>query len=87
MYPNRAENYCCTGGGGAMSMSEYAPRRLKSASIKAAQLKATGATHVVTSCHNCVDGLADLIRHYKLDMKVVQLVNLVADALVLEKPE
>ena len=30
MYPNRAENYCCTGGGGAMSMSEYTPRRLKS---------------------------------------------------------
>ncbi len=24
MYPNRSENYCCTGGGGAMSMSEYA---------------------------------------------------------------
>jgi CheY-like chemotaxis protein len=33
-----------------------------------------------------VDGLTDLIRHYKLDMKVVQLVNLVANALVVEKP-
>ena len=84
MYPNRAENYCCTGGGGAMSMSEYTPRRLKSAKIKADQLKATGAKYVVTSCHNCVDGLSDLIRHYKLDMKVTQIVNLVADALVLE---
>jgi len=82
MYPNRAENYCCTGGGGAMSMSEYAPRRLKSAKIKAEQLKATGAKIVVTSCHNCVDGLFDLIRHYKLDMQVRQLVNLVAHALV-----
>ena len=38
MYPNRTENYCCTGGGGAMSMSEYAPQRLKSAQIKADQL-------------------------------------------------
>ena len=85
MYPNRAENYCCTGGGGAMSMSEYAPRRLKSAKIKADQLKATGAKVVVTSCHNCVDGLTDLIKHYKLDMKVTQLVNLVADALVPEE--
>ena len=82
MYPNRAENYCCTGGGGAMSMSEYTPRRLKSAKIKADQLKATGAKIVVTSCHNCVDGLTDLIKHYKLDMKVTQLVNLVANALV-----
>ncbi|MFH1726506.1 MAG: response regulator [Elusimicrobiota bacterium] len=83
MYPNRAENYCCTGGGGAMSMSEYTPRRLKSAKIKADQLKATGANVVVTSCHNCVDGLNDLIRHYKLDMKVTQLVNLAATALVI----
>lgn len=84
MYPNRAENYCCTGGGGAMSMSEYTPRRLKSAKIKADQLTATGAEIVVTSCHNCVDGLSDLIKHYKLGMQVTQLVNLVANALVLE---
>jgi Fe-S oxidoreductase len=85
MYPNRAENYCCTGGGGAMSMSEYTPRRLKSAKIKADQLKATGAEIVVTSCHNCVDGLSDLIKHYKLGMQVTQLVNLVANALVIEE--
>lgn len=84
MYPNRAENYCCTGGGGAMSMSEYTPARLKSAKIKAEQLKATGAKIVVTSCHNCVDGLTDLIKHYKLGMEVTQLVNLVAEALVIE---
>ena len=83
MYPNRAENFCCTGGGGAMSMSEYTPQRLKSAKIKADQLKATGAKTVVTSCHNCVDGLSDVIRHYKLGMKVTQLVNLAANALLI----
>ncbi len=85
MYPNRSENYCCTGGGGAMSMSEYTPRRLKSAKIKADQLKATGAAAVVTSCHNCVDGLGDVIRHYELGMEVTQLVHLVANALVIEE--
>jgi Fe-S oxidoreductase len=85
MYPNRADNYCCTGGGGAMSMSEYRSERLKSAKVKADQLKATGADYVVTSCHNCVDGLADLIKHYKLDMKVTQLVTLTANALIDEK--
>lgn len=88
MYPNRAENYCCTGGGGAMSMSEYTPQRLKSGIVKADQLKATGATIVVTSCHNCVDGLTDVIKHYELGMEVTQLVNLVANALVItEKPK
>ena len=66
-----------------MSMSEYTPQRLKSAVIKADQLKATGAKTVVTSCHNCVDGLTDVIRHYKLGMKVTQLVNLTANALVI----
>ncbi len=85
MYPNRAENYCCTGGGGAMSMSEYTPRRLKSGIVKANQLKETGAEVVVTSCHNCVDGLTDVIRHYELDMEVTQLVTLVANAIVIEK--
>ena len=90
MYPNRAEGFCCTGGGGAMSMSEYTPRRLESAKIKADQIRATGAKVVVTSCHNCVDGLNDLIKHYELDCEVKQLVNLVANAMVLdevEKPE
>ena len=87
MYPNRAENFCCTGGGGAMSMSEYTPRRLKSAKIKADQLRATGAKIVVTSCHNCVDGLYDLIRFYKLDMQVKLLVNLVSSALVAPLPQ
>ena len=85
MTPNRAENYCCTGGGGAMSMSEYTPRRLRSAKVKADQIAATGAKVVVTSCHNCVDGLSDLIKHYKLGCEVKQLVDLVADALVIEE--
>ena len=85
MYPNRAENFCCTGGGGAMSMSEYTPARLKSGIIKANQLKETGAEVVVTSCHNCVDGLSDVIKHYELGMEVTQLVNLVANALVIEE--
>jgi Fe-S oxidoreductase len=86
MYPNRAENFCCTGGGGAMSMSEYTPRRLKSGKVKADQLRATGAKIVATSCHNCVDGLFDLIKHYKLDMEVKLLVNLVASALLAPEP-
>jgi Fe-S oxidoreductase/ActR/RegA family two-component response regulator len=85
MFPNRAENYCCSGGGGAMSMSEYTPLRLKAGKVKADQLKATGAKTVVTTCHNCVDALTDVIRHYKLGMKVAQMVNLVSSALVVEE--
>ncbi len=85
MHPNRADNFCCTGGGGAMSMSEYAKRRLETAIVKANQLKSTGADIVATACHNCVDGLTDLIKHYKLNMKVKLVGELVADAMVFEK--
>lgn len=85
MYPNRADNFCCTGGGGAMSMSEYSKRRLETAKPKADQLATTGASIVATACHNCVDGLTDLIKHYKLNMKVALVGELVADALVIEK--
>lgn len=83
MHPNRTENYCCTGGGGLLSMAEYGPLRLEAAAVKAEQLKATGAKLVCTMCHNCVDGLTDVIKHYKLDMRVVQVLELVDRALVI----
>ncbi len=83
MVPNRTENYCCSGGGGLLSMAEYRPLRLESARVKADQLRATGAKLVCTMCHNCVDGLTDVIKHYKIDMKVVQVLDLVANAMLI----
>jgi len=82
MVPNRSENYCCTGGSGLLSMAEYRPLRMEVARIKADQLAATGAKQVCTICHNCVDGLNDVVKHYRLDMKVVQILELVERALV-----
>lgn len=84
MYPNRTENFCCTGGSGLLSMAEYKPLRMEVAELKAEQLKATGAKLVCTICHNCVDGLTDVIKHYELDMKVVQIIELVANALIID---
>ncbi len=89
MYPNRADSFCCSGGGGAMSMSEYASRRLVAAKIKADQIKETGARAVATACHNCVDGLTDLIKHYEIKIPVKNVCEFVADAIVMpavEKP-
>jgi len=83
MHPNRQENFCCTGGSGLLSMSEYKPLRMEVAKIKADQLKATGAKQVCTICHNCVDGLSDVIQHYHLNMKVVQIIELFANAMVI----
>jgi CheY-like chemotaxis protein len=95
MIPNRADSYCCSGGGGAMSMSEYAKRRLSVAGTKADQIRATGAHQVSTACHNCVDGLTDLIKHYDVKaeqgngketwLPVKNVCEFVADAIVIPK--
>jgi len=95
MTPNRADSYCCTGGGGAMSMSEYAGRRLEVATVKAEQIRETGAAICATACHNCVDGLSDLIKKYEVKyeypdgkLKPVTAPNvceLVAEAIVIPK--
>ena len=81
MEPHGRENFCCTGGSGLLSTPEYRPLRLEAAKIKAEQLRATGAKLVCTMCHNCVDGLGDVIKHYKLNLKVVQILELVTRAL------
>ena len=67
-------------------MSEYTSRRLEVAKVKADQLKVTGAKIVATACHNCIDGLSDLIRKYELGMKTATVGELVAEALVMPKP-
>jgi Fe-S oxidoreductase len=82
MYPNRVDNYCCTGGGGGMAMAEYASRRLAVAQIKADQIRASGAAVVATACPDCVDSLTDLINRYKVHIPVKNVVEIVANACV-----
>jgi len=84
MTPHGIDNYCCGGGGGQLAMSEYNGRRMKIAGIKAEQIRNTGATIVVTPCHNCVDQLIQTNVEYKLNVKIMTLAELVADALILE---
>lgn len=79
--PNRENNWCCGGGGGLVAMGEQ-EFRMKSARVKAEQLKATGADIVCTICENCHTQLTDLNEHYALGMKVESLANLVAHALM-----
>lgn len=87
MTPHGTENFCCGGGGGALTMSEFRDRRLAAAKTKAEQIRATGAKLVATSCHNCIDQLSEISRHYKLGVKVVNICELVANALILPPKE
>lgn len=82
MEPHGIENYCCGGGGGMLSMTEFAKERIAAGKAKADQITATGAEVLATSCHNCLDQLDEIRRHYKLKIKIVNLSELVADAIV-----
>lgn len=85
MTPHGAENFCCGGGGGMLSMTEFAKERIAAGKTKADQIAATGAKIVVTSCHNCLDQLDEIRRHYKLPVKIQNLSELTAAAIVWEK--
>ena len=84
MTPYGIDNYCCGGGGGQLAMSEYNERRMSIGKLKADQIRNTGAKIVVTPCHNCVDQLMQLNAHYKLNVQIKTLAEIVADALILD---
>ena len=85
MNPNRENNYCCGGGGGQLAMTRYSERRRQAGKVKADQINATGAVIVATPCHNCIDQLMELNKHYKLNIEIKTVAEIVADALVVDK--
>jgi Fe-S oxidoreductase len=85
MTPNREHNYCCGGGGGMLAASEHAAARVEAGRLKAEQIRASGAKVVASPCHNCIDQLMELSRHYQLEVEVKTLGEIVADALVFGK--
>jgi [DsrC]-trisulfide reductase subunit K len=83
MSPDPKYNWCCGGGGGLVALGdETLDFRMKSARIKADQIKATGATTLVTACENCHTQLSSLNEHYNLGITVKFLSSMVADALI-----
>jgi len=86
MTPNRAENFCCGGGGGQLSMSAFKRKRIEAGGVKAEQIRRTGAKTVVAPCHNCIDQLMELNKEYKLGVAIKTVAEMVADALVLPTP-
>ncbi len=84
MIPNRIKNFCCGGGGGQLAMSRFASRRIKTGKLKADQIKKTGAKIVAAPCHNCIDQLMELNKHYELGVEIKTVCEIVANALVLD---
>jgi Fe-S oxidoreductase len=83
MTPEPKYNWCCGGGGGLVALGEDTLEfRMKSARVKADQVKATGAKILSTACENCHTQLENLRDHYKLGCEVKFLSSMVADALI-----
>jgi Fe-S oxidoreductase len=85
MHPNREKNYCCGGGGGQLAMTRFSERRLKTGKIKVDQIQQTGAKCVATPCHNCIDQLMELNKHYKMGIEIKTVCEIAANALIFEK--
>jgi Fe-S oxidoreductase len=83
MHPNREKNYCCGGGGGQLAMTNFAKRRIEAGKIKADQIIKTKAQVVATPCHNCIDQLMELRKHYRLPIEIKTVCEIAANALVL----
>ncbi len=84
MSPNREKNFCCGGGGGQLAMARFSQRRLKAGQIKADQIRKTGAKIVAAPCHNCIDQLIELNKHYELGVKAKTICEITADALLID---
>jgi len=69
--PRYEHNYCCAAGGGVINCGPpWKLSRMKSIRVKAEQFAATGASLIVTPCHNCHSGIEDVVDHYGLGMHV-----------------
>jgi Fe-S oxidoreductase len=83
MSPDPRYNWCCGGGGGLVALGEdNLEFRMKSAKVKADQVRETDAKILATACENCHTQLSNLNDHYKMGVDVQFLSSLVADALV-----
>lgn len=72
-------NWCCGGGGGVSANEEAEALRLRVFSRKKAQLEAVNPDRLVTACAVCRTSIEDGLEHYKMDLPVIGLTELIAE--------
>jgi Fe-S oxidoreductase len=85
MSPLKEFNWCCGGGGGLVALPEYKDLRMKTGRRKVEQIRNTGAEIVAHLCENCKSQLSDLNEQYKLNVEVVSVMELLANAIVVRE--
>jgi Fe-S oxidoreductase len=79
-----AHNYCCGGGGGFNGIGKYREERDKGLFMKLQQIRETGATLVISPCHNCWDAIRDTMEVYEVhDIKWSFLKPLILDMCII----
>ncbi len=82
MHPNREHNYCCCAGGGVINCGPpFKNKRVRSNSVKAEQLAATGVPVLIAPCHNCHSGLEDIVHGYHLGMEVKFIIDILYECM------
>ena len=85
MYPNRAENWCCGGGGGLSAMDDIQQFRMEiSGRKKLEQIRQTGAKYVATACSNCKRQLTQLMEHHKEEIDVGGVHDMLSRAILID---
>ncbi|MGA8186261.1 MAG: (Fe-S)-binding protein, partial [Terriglobia bacterium] len=83
MAPNGRENLCCGGGGGTVSIDEIrAYRTTVSGSLKAEQIRRTGANYCVAPCANCKKQLRELMEDQGIECEIIGLHDLIYKAII-----
>jgi Fe-S oxidoreductase len=84
MYPNRAENWCCGGGGGLSAMDDIRDFRMQiSGKKKLEQIRETGARYVATACSNCKRQLTQLMESHREDIEVGGVHDMLSRAIII----
>jgi len=79
MQHHHEASLCCGGGGNLQSVD--ADVAAKIARLRAEEIKATGATIIVSACQQCEQMLTTAIREAKLSVKVMDLSQLIIEAM------
>jgi heterodisulfide reductase subunit D len=79
--PNNRQLANCCGGGGNLEMVDPELSG-KVAQMKIDEIQKTGADMVVSSCQQCLRTIATRARRKKIRLKVKDLTDLVAEALI-----
>ncbi len=85
MIPNRAENWCCGGGGGLSAMDSIREFRMNISGVKKVeQIDETGASYVATACSNCKRQISQLMEHHRKTVEVGGVHDMLSRAILID---